>query len=248
VEPFELTAVVHLVRPTGHTAHDLEELRAGISAADARSLFLHTVQALLRQPASEDPPADDLSAWVGGVVQDRETAERLAFAAQAGSASPDALRGALLHVLESVPEKARRTRDAPEGGDFVFLSADSVRVPTGALAADPEELLELLARADASVWFQHLYEQPWFADGGRTISSWLRECGGGRLAALLEECAAEALPLAALRRRVLGRWRRGQIGRRVARAAGRTEEERREAGREAVAGLVRRLQRGGDAP
>jgi hypothetical protein len=248
VDPFELTAVVHLVRPAGRTARNLEQLRAGIETVDERGLFFHTLQGLLRQPAAEDPQADDLSAWVNGVVQDRETAERLAFAVQAGGTLPGALRAALLRVLESVPEKARLARDAPEGGDFVFLSADSVQVPTGALAGEPLELLERLAEADASVWFYHLYEEPWFAAGECTLTRWLRGCGGERLAAVLEECAAEALPLAGLRRRALGRWRRGQIGRRVAHAAGRPEEERREAGHEAIAGLVRRLRRTDGAP
>ncbi len=243
---FELTAVVHLVRPAGRLARNLEELRAGLAEVPARALFFHTVQCSLRRPDAEDPPADDFSAWVNGVVQDRETAERLAFTSQAQGAGPESVRAALLEVLEAIPEKTRVARDAPEGGAFVFLAADSVAVPTGAVAHEPAELVDLLAAADASVWFYHLLEEPWFGDGSRPLAQWLRAANAGRLAAMLEECAAEALPLAALRRRVLGRWRRSDFGRRLARAAGRPEEERREAGREAVAGLVRRLRRGSE--
>ncbi len=248
MEPFELTAVVHLVRPAGRTARDLEELRDGVAQVPARSLFFHTVQCVLRQPEAEDPPADDLSAWVNGVVQDRETAERLAFATQTRGTGAEAVRAALLEVLEAIPEKSRRARDAPEGGAFVFLAADPVPVPTGEVAAEPAQLYDQLATADPSVWFYHLIEEPWFGEGRRPLALWLREAGAARQAGLLEECAAEGLPLAALRRRVLGRWRRSDLGRRLARAAGRPEEERREAGREAVAGLVRRLRRGTDEP
>jgi hypothetical protein len=248
MEPFELTAVVHLIRPAGRAARDLEGLRAGLAEAPERSLFYHAVQCYLRLPEAEDPSPDDLSAWVNGVVQDRETAERLAFAVQAQGATPAGLRAALIRVLDEIPEKTRLARAAPEGGAFVFLAADSVPVPTGALASEPGQLFDLLAEADASVWFYHLLEEPWFADGEPPLARWLRAAGAQRLADLLQECAAEALPLAALRRRILGRWRRSELGRRLAQAAGRPEDERRAVGREAVAGLVRRLRRGSDNP
>jgi hypothetical protein len=246
VEPFELTSVVHLVRPAGRSARDLEELRSGLAEVPARSLFFHTVQGLLRNPAAEDPPPDDLSAWVNGVVQDRETAERLAFVVQSHATSSEALRAALLEVLDGIPPKARGVRDAPAGGEFVFLAADSVAIPTGARAAGPRELFDLLADADPGVWFYHLFEEPWFGQGATPLTGWLRAGGAERSALRVEECVAEGLPLGALRRRLLGHWRRSELRRRVAHAAGRPEEERRQAGRAAVAGLVRRLREGGE--
>jgi len=248
MEAFELTAVVHLVRPAGMAARNLDEMRSSLARAPERALFCHTVQSLLRAPDDDDPPADDLSAWVNGVVQDSETAERIAYAVQSQGAGPEPLRRALLEVLDALPEKTRIARDAPEGGELVFLAADSVPVPTGWEAHRPEELFELLAGAEASVWFYHLIEQPWFGAGDRPLTRWLREAGAGRLADGIDETAAEALPLPALRRRVLGRWRRSELGRRLARAVEQPEEERREAGRAAVAGLVRRLRQGGEEP
>jgi hypothetical protein len=44
-----------------------------------------------------------------------------------------------------------------------------------------------------------------------------------------------------MRRRVLRRWRFNRLGQRVAAAAGATEKERSEAGREAMSRLVRRM-------
>src|SRR5512134_3055164 len=104
---FELQSVVHLVRPAGARARNLESLRLWIAEATAETLFYHTVQCLLRHPHGLEPPPDDLSAWVHGVVQDRETAERIAFAVQSRAGSAADLREALLEVLHSVPEKAR---------------------------------------------------------------------------------------------------------------------------------------------
>ena len=79
---FELFGVVHLVRPAGRTAHDLEELRQGIGEASPESLFYHAHGPQLRHPEADEPHPDDFSAWVNGVVQDRETAERMSFAIQ----------------------------------------------------------------------------------------------------------------------------------------------------------------------
>jgi hypothetical protein len=43
---FELTSVVHLVRPAGDRARSLESLRAGIELARPESLFYHAIHCL----------------------------------------------------------------------------------------------------------------------------------------------------------------------------------------------------------
>jgi hypothetical protein len=233
--------VVHLVRPTGARAANLQELREGISEAPAGSLFHHAVQPPLRAPSAEEPGPDDFSAWLGGVLQDRETAERVSLAVQHAPASAEALRAALLAALDRLPEPDRRARVAPTGGEFVFLTVDSVPIPTGFRAESPAELADLLAEADPSAWFYHLIEQPWFAAGRHPLADWLRAHGAARLADWIAEESAEGHAPAALRRRVLRRWRRSRIGARLADAAAAPDAERREAGRAAVASLVRRI-------
>src|SRR5262245_3357111 len=112
-DTFELISVIHLVRPAGERATDLETLRAGIARAEAATLFYHTLQCPMRWPDAEEPKDDDLSTWVRGVIQDSETAERLAFAVQSHGGSATDLRSGLLEVLEAVPEPVRIARDAP---------------------------------------------------------------------------------------------------------------------------------------
>ena len=240
-QPFELRSVVHLVRPAGGRARDLEGLRAGIAEASAATLFYHTVQCPLRRPNSSETPPDDLSAWVHGVVQDRETAERISFAVQSRSGSADELREALLEVLDHISEKDRIARAAPPESEFVFLTAESVPVPTGMIARDVEELMANLALADHGAWFYHLIEEPWHLAGPAPIVVWSRECGHARVAGWLEEEFHAGHGLEEMRRRVLRRWQQSRLRTRVAAAAEATESERREAGRAAVAGLVRRI-------
>jgi hypothetical protein len=245
---FDLTGVVHLVRPAFMHATNLDELRDGIARADAGTLFFHAIQSQLRSPAGDDLPPDDFSSWVHGVVQDRETAERLSFAVQQRGEAADPLRASLLAALDRLPAAARRARAAPEGGVFVFLGADSVLVPIGRTVTDANGLFEALAESDASVWFHELIERPWFDAAPPPAARWLREVGDLNAARWLEEAARSGRPLPALRRGVLARWRRRSIGARVAAAAQQPDDQRREAGRDAVARLARRLRRGTEAP
>lgn len=250
VAPFELSSVIHLIRPAGRQARHLEDLRQGLAAASAACLFNHTLQCQLRHAASDIMPPDDFSSWVNGVVQDRETAERLSFAVQHHGGSPDEMRGALVEVLESMPEEKRIAYDAPAEGSFVFLEVESVAVPTGASAYDPGELMAALAQADPSVWFYHLVQQPWLEPRTPSLVDWARAAGDDKLTEWFTEVSESGRPLPEMRRRIIRRWRTRRLAPRLAHAASRTESERREAEREAVQGLVRRMtsRRGEDQP
>lgn len=237
---YELRSVVHLVRPTGVRACNLDQLRTGIQEAPERSLFFHARHHQLRHPASEEPAHDDFSAWVNGVLQDRETAERISFAVQNRAESPEVLRAALVEVLNRMPESGRVSHAIQSESEFVFLLAESVPLSTGVFAATARELVHALVAADASVWFYHLVEQPWFPDGV-SIDQWLVARDETQMADWLREGANSGRPIEVMRRRLLQRWRRSRIGRRVSEAATAPEDTRREAGRATVARLVRRI-------
>jgi len=242
-DSIELTSVVHLMRAIGRTAHNLEELREGIALATPTTLFCHSHQHQLRHPAVDELHPADFVAWVGGVVQDRETTERLSFAIEHHGGSPAELREALLGVLEAIPEKTRVARDAPEEGHFVFLELDSVSVPTQRVAHDPNQLMEHIAATNPSVLFYHLVEQPWLSPDSVSLVDWVREHGDPRLASWLEEAAHSGRPLEEVRRRLIRRWRQSRLGRRLAEVAQAPESARRESGRRTVASLVRRMTR-----
>jgi hypothetical protein len=240
MDAFELIGVVHLVRPTGVRAHDLESLLAGIERAPDSALFYHTVHPRLRHAAAKEGSVDDLSHWVGAVLQDPETAERLSFAVQLrGDSAPDA-RVALREALLATPAE-QRARRAHEGGEFQFLSAETVEVPAGAIADTPAALMEKLAAADISVWFHHLLERPWYGD--HALTAWLEAAGERKLASGLEEGARSGLPLERVRRDVIRRWRRSRLGQATLEAAAQSPDARREHETHAVSNLVRLLRR-----
>lgn len=243
---FELVEAVYLQRPTGRHAMNLEDLRREIEAAAPEVLFCHTQMPRLGEPSAEDAPPDDFSTWVRGVVQDAETAERLGFAVQTSHGDLDALRGSLLSALEALPLPVRLRRDAPEGGALTFLSFESIPVPTGLRAENPDQLMRALASLGRVAWFHHLIEEAWWHTG-QPLVEWLRTRGATRLADLIERETLSGLAASAIRRRVIRRWKQTSLGRRLVEAGALPEDARREAGRGAVAGLMRRLrERGGE--
>ena len=243
--PFELCTVAHLVRPLGVIAHDLQSLREAVADLPPSALFQHTVQHRLRHQVGDEPPRDDLSAWVAGVVQDLETAERLGFAIAEASSSPEGVRSAVLGVLDAVPERARRNRDAPEAGDFIFLEAESVVLPTGYEVRDVAQVLEALPQTDVGVWFYHLLEEPWFGDPESSLLTFVAQ-QDEKMADTFRAEVSTGLPIETIRRRLMTRIRRRMLGRRVIEASGHPPDVRRETSREIVGRLIRR-RRGGEA-
>ena len=240
---FPIRCVVHLVRPTGTRATTLEELRHAILEASDASLFHHGLQYQLRNPASKELPPDDLSAWVGGVVQDRGTAERLSFAVSSHNHHPGELRPALVKVLDDVPSSQRTSRAVSDEGAFVFLENEPVTLLTGVEVRSGAETIEALASADVSTWFYHVVEQPWFATDRPTLHEWLEQHGERKLAQWMADVSTSGLPIEAARERLLRRWRNSHLGRRLGDAAEMPDEVRREAGREVVGRLVRRMRK-----
>ena len=245
-DKFELDTVVHLIRPWGSPARDLQQLRDGIAVAPSEVLFRHAVQYELRDPGADELPRDDFTAWVGGVVQDAEVAERLSFVVQNQNASAEMVRPALLGVLDSLSSKRRERGDAPEGSEFVFLAAYSFRYAIGIGVREPQEVVDALVSSDPGVWFTHLVEEPWYQNGRGSLVEWLVRAGHSRLANWCFESAHSGHSVERARGRLSRRWQQSQLGLRLARATAAPEDERREAGREAIARLVRRRTREGD--
>jgi hypothetical protein len=244
---FELRSALHLVRPTGRQALDLAELRDELAAAPDEVLFCHTVQYQLRHADPDLEWTDDVSAWIGGVVQDRETAERCAFVAQAANGSPAELRAGLLALLDALPAKARRNRGAPQGGAFVFLASETLALETGEVVRDAFALLDRLTHMAPSVRFYHLVEEPWYHGGESSLAAWLDQVGEARMAKQLRERIADRLTFPGICRRLLPAWRRLLVTRRVSSAADTFAPRSLARERDAAVRLVHRIRRRGGA-
>jgi Family of unknown function (DUF5752) len=245
---FPLATAVYLERVEGRWASNVEELMQEIANASPEILFLHAQLPRLRHDDVVGTSPDEFSHWLHGVVQDSESAERVAYAIQSGGRSADELRAALLSALACSPESERRRRRAPPGGEFVIRSVDCVAVPSGVVVSTPEELMEALPGADLTTWFHHLVEHPWLRAESAGLIAWLEGLEARPLADTLRKEAESGRGMHAIRARLMRRWRRREFGRRVIEASRDSDAERRAAEREAAAQLVRRLTDAPDHP
>ena len=214
-QSFALVSASYLERVVDCYAANLEELRLGIEQAPPEVLFLHTQLPRLAPEHGSGTPIDDFSQWVGTVVMDAETAERMAFGVQSCAPNMTSLRAALLAPLERLTGQRRQERSAPAGAEFVFLAADGVALPAGIEAAEPEDLFDALTRADPSIWFHHLIEQEWLPADTPLLMKWLEGHGADRIAGLLRSEAETGQSIRIIRDRIVRRWRRRQLGRRL---------------------------------
>lgn len=244
---FVLRGVVHLTRPLGRQVHSLQELRDAIAEVEDASLFLHVALDRLGLPNDEDPDLDDWSAWVRGVVQHPEAAERLSFAVSRHPAIDPGLRTDAVAALDRVPEAERRAATAPQGGAFELLTLEPVTWQASEPLASADDVLTELRTAERSVWFWHLVEEPWRLNARAPLLAWLEAHGAAAAAERLDDWTRSGRPIDSIRQAFSRWWGRHGLPARVAGAAQATPNERNAAGREAVRSLVRRLRSGGDA-
>jgi GNAT superfamily N-acetyltransferase len=128
----------------------------------------------------------------------------------------------------------------------VFLEAESVVLPTGRNVIDVDDLHAALSDADNGVWFFHLIEEPWFQGREAGLLRWVRPQDHA-LADKLAGEAASGQPLENVRKRVLQRWRRRGLSRRLVEATGRPDDVRRTEARELMGRLARRVKSEGGA-
>src|SRR5512134_3998792 len=239
-DPYQPLGVVHLLRPWGEPAADLEQLQERLGQAPGDVLFAHTLRGLLRDAGGRGPGMDDLSLWVAAGLQDPGTAERMWFAASSAEPGAEPVRAALLGVLASLPEKHRLARRAPDGGEFRFLSAVPLTYRVGLPREAAGDVLEALLGDDLSVWFHHLHEERWRTGERPTVLGWLEASGEARVAGWLEETARSRLPVELARRRLRIRLRMTRAASRLGETPPARDDERA-AARLAARKLARHL-------
>ena len=237
MRPFELEGAVYPTAPTGASAASLEDLRRCVAEASSATLFHHTQRR--RLAADDETSPDELSAWVRGVVQDSEIAERIGFAVQSAPAGPEPLRARVLEALDELPASVRGLRAAPEGGHLALLTVRPVPIPSGLRAENVDDLARALEQATRDVWFHHLVEEPWFRPGEPSLLGWLREAGGDSLATMLEREVRRRASIDSVRAALRRHRRRAAITSRVLAGESTAPNEARELARR----LARRVAR-----
>ena len=176
--PFKIMDCAITTVSLGRSAQTLRELRDHLAVVPAQSLSHHFYDSLLRPSFDDREYRNDFALWARRQLRDVRLAERLAVIAEEFPRD-EPIR--LQHLVDIVEDRLVEAVDAPSGApgkEFHFMRSQFVVIDSGALAATPAELADLIPRSSTGSVFFH------FVDARRRspervddYSAWLRPRG-----------------------------------------------------------------------
>lgn len=176
-QSFDFKACISLLKSTGKKARNLRELRDAIKVVSEDCLFHHTYQYFLKGRVLEY--TNDFSHWAGESLEERALAERLANIDPYDLDSIDAVRGALVRVIDEYLDHFPEPREALAGDEFYFNETISLVFPVGMRVRNLAEFLAAIKYVDAACIYYHFIEARMRLGSGKDdFSSWMGEALG----------------------------------------------------------------------
>lgn len=202
--PFHFHTGAELVYLLGTRAKNPAELRDGIAAVPASSIYYHTHRFLQQHHYLSPEPPNDFAYWLSNILNLHELGEAVASVDIVRQESLESLRSEFLRVLDGYAAKGKHTADAPEGGEFHFMSAKIFVLPTGCVAHDLGEFLDIVRRVSVRSLYFHVFEARMRLDRDENdFTAWLRDMGGEKLAGRLRSLDPYTMTLEGLRDRIV---------------------------------------------
>lgn len=182
LSPFQIKDCALILRMSGlRSAVNLRELRDRIEICPAGSIYHHFCQTQLR-PTFDDPDyRNDFAVWALRGLNDRILAERLGILNPYEFESIEALRIAVLDILDLRLSELAHVPWARRGEEFYFKQALTVVFDTGKTIERPEDLPEAISRMTTSSVYYHFLEARRRVEAGLDdFSAWLKlwnSCG-----------------------------------------------------------------------
>ncbi len=205
--PFEIKDSGLITLALGRTAHSLRELRDRVADVPIGSLKHHFLESLLR-PSFDDPEfRNDFALWARDALRDDALAERLAVIDPNSLPDDDALRDALVEVLDDRLAEVDHPVTAQSSHAFQFLRSQIVIFATGLVAERPSDLARLApGLSTGSVFFHFIDARLREPRGEDDFSAWLADWGEAGASARRHLAAIDPMfgSLVDLRERVAG--------------------------------------------
>ena len=177
VQSFDFRACISVLKSTGKKARNLRELRDIISVVSEDCLFHHTYQYFLKGHVLEY--TSDFAHWAGESLEERALAERLANIDPYDLGSIDAVRRALVKVIDDYLLHFPEPREALAGDEFYFNETLSLVFPVGVRVKNLAEFLAAIKYVDAASIYYHFFEARMRLGSGKDdFSSWMDETLG----------------------------------------------------------------------
>ena len=153
---FEFRQNISILRSTGDTARDLQELRRGIAAVREEAIYHHTYQYFQKGLFREY--TNDFAHWAGESLEERALAEQLSNIDPYEFDTIEQLRMRLLEVIDAYLQEFPGPRHAREKDEFHFADAITIAFPLGIKARNLAELLMGIKYVDEQCLYHHFYE------------------------------------------------------------------------------------------
>jgi len=177
LQQFDFRACISILKSTGKKARNLRELRDIISVVSQDCLFHHTYQYFLKGHMLEY--TSDFAHWAGESLEERALAEQLANIDPYDLGSIDAVRSALVKVIDDYLVHFPEPREALAGDEFYFNETVSLVFPVGVRARNLAEFLAAIKYVDAACIYYHFFEARMrLGSGGNDFSSWMEKALG----------------------------------------------------------------------
>ncbi|MCB0220556.1 MAG: hypothetical protein KDH09_12725 [Chrysiogenetes bacterium] len=157
-ETFAIKDSALIAIATGRRAHDLREFRDHLFAVEPDSIYYHFWGHLLR-PNFESPDFNnDFAVWAKHALHDLTLAERLGVLDPTDFENLDALRAAVIDIVEERIDECENLPYARRGDSFHFIRGQLVIFDTLSRAECPEDLVDLVPRLSLGSVFYHIIE------------------------------------------------------------------------------------------
>lgn len=154
--PFRFKQCISVIRPTGHMAASLAELREKLKIVSEDAIFHHTYQYFLKGHLQEY--TNDFAHWAAESIEEHALSEHLSNLDPYTFENVGELRAELLRVIEMYIEEFPEPRAAVRGNEFFFNASTTLVFPTGIRASNLAEFLVAIRHVEASSIYFHFYE------------------------------------------------------------------------------------------
>lgn len=158
-EPFRFYTILYLSELTGLRAATLGQLTSLIKKVPDSSIYHHTHRLHKHQHISLEPP-NDFSYWVTDTLGEDALGERLASIDTIQFSTISELRDEIASTIEDYLKNnpLARLRFARSDKEFYFIKSISLILPTGYVAYDLREFIEILKKIAIDSIYFHIIE------------------------------------------------------------------------------------------
>jgi hypothetical protein len=178
-EPFHFFTRLHLKELTGLNAGNLIELVNVLKSAPDSVIYYHTHHFLEEHQYLTPEPANDFALWVDDSLDEHVLAEKLANIDTFAYFSLDALKSAIILVIERYIADNPSSKFIKGETEFHFIKSTSIVLPTPYFTSDLREFVEVLRKITIDSLYYHVFESRLrLQKRSNDFSVWIRDSFG----------------------------------------------------------------------